>query len=845
MIVAGDSGIILKGIGYDRIAFSEVESNTSTNLNDVALINDTSISFNDTNIYLISGDSGLVLRSTDSGETWDSVFSGVNDNLNVISVTDSLIRIAGNNGVHISSNDRGLTWNSNEPISGKSPQGEPLNILSISFKDNSVGWASGSNGEILKTTNGGNFWISQTSGITVNINKITFNSYLYGFAAGDSGRVIFTTNGGSVWIPHPSFDSLTTSNINTFQQTDSINFIAIGDSVLINLKSNTEIAPLSGVYTIGKGGDFLRIDEALSAAEILGVKDSITFLIQPGTYEEIIEIGRIFPISSSITIKGAAKDSVIIMRNTADTVDHVIKFNQANGIRIQDLTILSNDTSRTRLVYFEGINSRIAFENVELRSPVVSSNLVNKSLVLNNSSSTCRISDLTFLNCRFIHGSFGIRLFSTSGNSHSNLVVSDCIFQNNLSGGVILNYVKNLLLTGNEFDSIPSGISVGNGIDVEVSRNKLRATGSALVLSALNTSGGNRNVVYNNFVQSKSIGILLTSGIVNTDLFFNSVNIENPYDTASLTTSSAFSTFFLSGSNIRVRNNMLVNNRKGNSIDFRYLGGMPLSALDNNNYYTAGNTLALWQSIGYSGLPSFRAVTGLDSHSVSSQVYFITQTDLHLTGSSVGDAQLAGAFLSEITKDIDGNLRSTSAPYIGADESFLPLDQKVLRLALNFESCPLTDTVTVEIRHSVSPFAVLTTGTALAGQGLYTNVTFSSIDNYTPHYIVVKHRNSIATWSGFTQSFMSDTTVYNFTTAASQAFGNNQMLKGGLWSIYSGDVNQDGAVDGSDGLLIDNDAFAFYGGYIATDLNCDGIVDGSDAVVADNNSLAFVSEITP
>jgi len=48
--------------------------------------------------------------------------------------------------------------------------------------------------------------------------------------------------------------------------------------------------------------------------------------------------------------------------------------------------------------------------------------------------------------------------------------------------------------------------------------------------------------------------------------------------------------------------------------------------------------------------------------------------------------------------------------------------------------------------------------------------------------------------------------------------------------VYSGDVNQDGVVDGSDQPIIGNTAFNFSTGYLSSDLNGDSFVDASDAV---------------
>ncbi|MBK6876679.1 MAG: hypothetical protein IPG99_09580 [Ignavibacteria bacterium] len=45
--------------------------------------------------------------------------------------------------------------------------------------------------------------------------------------------------------------------------------------------------------------------------------------------------------------------------------------------------------------------------------------------------------------------------------------------------------------------------------------------------------------------------------------------------------------------------------------------------------------------------------------------------------------------------------------------------------------------------------------------------------------------------------------------------------------------------------MIDNDAFNFNSGYIATDVNGDSFIDGTDSQIAGNNSDNFVSKITP
>jgi len=66
-----------------------------------------------------------------------------------------------------------------------------------------------------------------------------------------------------------------------------------------------------------------------------------------------------------------------------------------------------------------------------------------------------------------------------------------------------------------------------------------------------------------------------------------------------------------------------------------------------------------------------------------------------------------------------------------------------------------------------------------------------------------------------------------------------------IFAMYSGDVNQDGAIDGSDFLDIDPSIQSGDGGYMVGDLNGDGAVDGSDFLVLDPNIQSGIGASTP
>ncbi len=163
----------------------------------------------------------------------------------------------------------------------------------------------------------------------------------------------------------------------------------------------------------------------------------------------------------------------------------------------------------------------------------------------------------------------------------------------------------------------------------------------------------------------------------------------------------------------------------------------------------------------------------------------------------------------------------------------------------------IPDTVTVQLRDENAPFAVIDTARgplSALGKGLF---TFNNIGDNQKYYVVVKHRNSIETWSKLSQGpfrVLTSQSNYDFTFSSSSAFGNNAKQVDSTpleFAIYGGDVNQDEIIDATDLSLITNDAFNFTTGYVVTDLNGDQFVDGTDATIALNNAFEFISVQRP
>jgi hypothetical protein len=152
----------------------------------------------------------------------------------------------------------------------------------------------------------------------------------------------------------------------------------------------------------------------------------------------------------------------------------------------------------------------------------------------------------------------------------------------------------------------------------------------------------------------------------------------------------------------------------------------------------------------------------------------------------------------------------------------------------------IADTLIIELRADVSPFDLLySSKVTIDISGLADiNLPTSTIDS--SYYIVIKHRNSIETWSASAFRVIPVGSTYSFKNAANKAYGNNlSNLGNGVFAIYSGDINQDGAVDFNDYPSIDlENLLGSYPVYLPTDFNGDGVTDFNDYPIIDSNNLS-------
>lgn len=165
------------------------------------------ISFADEMTGYAGGADGSLLRTTDRGATWQRLNSGNStDNVGIVSsgVPGVAYGVAGTADSRLAiyrSADSGATWQ------------RRLDFLSLAIADMvfisaDTGFAIGNDGQaaIYKTTDGGTSWQRKYSmGDSMSfVSRITFEDQNVGYAVGSDGLALRTTDGGESWVAEPT-----------------------------------------------------------------------------------------------------------------------------------------------------------------------------------------------------------------------------------------------------------------------------------------------------------------------------------------------------------------------------------------------------------------------------------------------------------------------------------------------------------------------------------------------------------------------------------------------------------------------------------------------------------------
>ena len=114
------------------------------------------------------------------------------------------------------------------------------------------------------------------------------------------------------------------------------------------------------------------------------------------------------------------------------------------------------------------------------------------------------------------------------------------------------------------------------------------------------------------------------------------------------------------------------------------------------------------------------------------------------------------------------------------------------------------------------------------------------------YYVAVKGSNIVQTWSAAPQTVGAVPLSYDFSSAASQAYGANMLeVEPGVFAMYQGDLVIDDLVDTQDYTVWEGSYLNGDFGVQPTDLNGDGLVDTQDYTIWEGNYILGVFAAYP
>jgi hypothetical protein len=124
--------------------------------------------------------------------------------------------------------------------------------------------------------------------------------------------------------------------------------------IFISLIPAQLFGQLSGQYTIGPSGNYPNFKAAASALTTQGVSGAVTFLAEPGTYDEHISLGAINGASAenTITFQGTSTAQCTLTYNATEAdSNYIVQLTNSQYIRFRDLTFVAQHPTYGRIFY--------------------------------------------------------------------------------------------------------------------------------------------------------------------------------------------------------------------------------------------------------------------------------------------------------------------------------------------------------------------------------------------------------------------------------------------------------------------------------------------------------------
>ncbi len=442
----------------------------------------------------------------------------------------------------------------------------------------------------------------------------------------------------------------------------------------------TPLPGLSGTYEIGQSAPlFKTITDAVDSLISVGIEDAVIFNIENGIYNEQVSIPEIYGTSATQTItfqaaSGDRTDVVLSFSASESDKNYTLQLAGVDYVIFKNITIKSENTSYANVINFTGNNYNNTFTGNIITGQAGTGQLIFFK-------STGSVYDNTFDNNIFTNGKTGI-IINNGNKSYylhdsANIIVRNNQFVNQTDTSIYLNNCKYSEISGNKisyagslnafylektlYSTIKNNnihINSGNVIffincqndSSFIIGNKIRIDNGGCGINFHYTSYDNKSMISNNFV-------LLNT--VNSDYGINlphTKHLRLYNNTIRITGNNNSSACVYTSSNVIIKNNIF-----SNSAGSYLLSGNFTNNRENNCYFTNGDK----SKINYYHSLETDQKNKIDTNSYFLNPYFINDSTYITKNATLNNK---GCVLSEISTDIDGNVRDASTPDIGAYE---------------------------------------------------------------------------------------------------------------------------------------------------------------------------------
>jgi len=172
--------------------------------------------FKDGNTGVMVAEAGGTFKATDAGLSWFRTAISLPTNqpffYKLSFINQDTGWIVGGDGRVFRTTNCGTSWDSIYHL-----QTSPVAMYGVEFVDYHTGWVCGENARIYKTTNSGQSWGLQQSNTNNLITSISFYNDSVGWASCGFGGIIHTINGGLTFLHEPANQTMAPYNYRLFQ----------------------------------------------------------------------------------------------------------------------------------------------------------------------------------------------------------------------------------------------------------------------------------------------------------------------------------------------------------------------------------------------------------------------------------------------------------------------------------------------------------------------------------------------------------------------------------------------------------------------------------------------------